>query len=106
MALRTSPSSSGLLGCGQPAQRLGCKCSTRFVSRAQHARYRREGITYPSIRDQPPRQGKQVHAALSHPSDRRCPGLGPLLGSERCRAEVIPWGLGWDKSVVDSPGVR
>ena len=43
-----------------PRNGWGCKCSTRFVSRAQHRRYVRAGITYPSQGDQPPRTGKPV----------------------------------------------
>ena len=50
-----------------PRNGWGCKCSIRFVSRAQHRRYVRAGITYPSQGDQPPGRGN-----LLKPKRRSC----------------------------------
>ena len=43
-----------------PRNGWGCKCTTRFVSRAQFERYQRQGIPYPSRGDAPPRTGKPI----------------------------------------------
>ena len=43
-----------------PRNGWGCKCTTRFVSRAQFERYRRDGIPHPRRGDQPPQGGKRI----------------------------------------------
>ena len=54
-----------------PRNGWGCKCSIRFVSRAQHRRCVRAGITYPSQGDQPPRTGKPVETKAPKLQRRR-----------------------------------
>ena len=49
----------------------GCKCSTRFVSRAQHRRYVRDGITYPSQGDPATPDGEPVETKAPKLQRRR-----------------------------------
>lgn len=42
-----------------PMNGWGCRCYTRFISRAQHARYIRDGIPEPAQGDAPPKAGKK-----------------------------------------------
>ena len=43
-----------------PMNGWGCKCYTRFVSKAQHQRYVRDGLTHPASGDTAPKGGKKV----------------------------------------------
>lgn len=60
-----------------PRNGWGCKCYTRFVSRAQYERYRRNGISHPAVGDEIPEKGKPIKTELvERPTeDNQAPAL-------------------------------